>query len=50
MGFCTDEQYDQFFHDVPEFENMLIRSGIILIKYWFSISDDEQHLRFMMHQ
>lgn len=48
MGFCTDEQYEQFFNDVPEFENMLIRSGIILIKYWFSISDDEQHLRFMM--
>ncbi len=48
MGFCTDEQTDQFFNDVPEFENMLTRSGIILIKYWFSISDDEQHLRFMM--
>jgi polyphosphate kinase 2 len=48
MGFCTDEQYDQFFEDVPEFENMLVRSGIILIKYWFSITDDEQHLRFMM--
>ena len=48
MGFCSDEQYDQFFNDVPEFENMLIRSGIILIKYWFSISDDEQYLRFTM--
>ena len=48
MGFCTDEEYEQFFEDVPEFENMLIRSGIILIKYWFSISDVEQHLRFMM--
>jgi polyphosphate kinase len=48
MGFCTDEEYEQFFNDVPEFENMLIRSGIILIKYWFSISNDEQHLRFMM--
>jgi polyphosphate kinase 2 len=48
MGFCTQEEYDQFFQDVPEFENMLIRSGIILIKYWFSISNDEQHLRFMM--
>jgi polyphosphate kinase len=48
MGFCTEEEYEQFFEDVPEFENMLIRSGIILIKYWFSISDDEQHLRFMM--
>jgi polyphosphate kinase 2 len=48
MGFCSDEQYEQFFNDVPEFENMLIRSGIILIKYWFSISDDEQYLRFTM--
>ncbi len=48
MGFCTDEQYEQFLNDVPEFENMLIRSGIILIKYWFSISDDEQNLRFTM--
>ena len=48
MGFCTDEQYEQFFDDVPEFENMIIRSGIVLIKYWFSITDDEQHLRFMM--
>ncbi len=48
MGFCTDEQYEQFFDDVPEFENMIIRSGIILVKYWFSITDDEQHLRFMM--
>jgi polyphosphate kinase 2 len=48
MGFCTDDQYQQFFEDVPEFENMLIRSGIILVKYWFSITDDEQHLRFMM--
>ncbi|SMC31008.1 polyphosphate kinase 2 [Polynucleobacter kasalickyi] len=48
MGFCTDEQSEQFYNDVPEFENMLLRSGIILIKYWFSISDDEQHLRFMM--
>ena len=48
MGFCTDDQYEQFFEDVPEFENMIIRSGIILVKYWFSITDDEQHLRFMM--
>lgn len=47
MGFCSNEQYEQFFNDVPEFENMLIRSGIILLKYWFSISDDQQHLRFM---
>ncbi|MEI7532446.1 MAG: polyphosphate kinase 2 [Betaproteobacteria bacterium] len=48
MEFCNDEQYEEFFRDVPEFENMLIRSGIILVKYWFSITDDEQHLRFMM--
>jgi polyphosphate kinase 2 len=48
MGFCSDDQYEQFFEDVPEFENMIIRSGIILVKYWFSITDDEQHWRFMM--
>lgn len=48
MGFCSDEEYEEFFRSVPEFEKMLQRSGIILIKYWFSISDDEQHLRFMM--
>jgi polyphosphate kinase 2 len=48
MGFCTDEEYEEFFRSVPEFVKMLQRSGIILIKYWFSISDDEQHLRFMM--
>ena len=48
MGFCTDEEYEAFFRDVGEFEKMLIRSGIILIKYWFSISDEEQHRRFMM--
>jgi polyphosphate kinase 2 len=47
MGFCTDEQYDEFFRTVPEFERMLVRSGIQLIKYWFSISDEEQHLRFL---
>ncbi|MCJ0762397.1 polyphosphate kinase 2 [Variovorax terrae] len=47
MGFCTDEQYEEFFRTVPEFEKMLVRSGIQLIKYWFSISDDEQHLRFL---
>jgi len=46
MGFCNDEQYEEFFNTVPEFENMLIRSGIVLVKYWFSISDDEQHMRF----
>ncbi len=46
MGFCTDAQYEEFFRSVPEFEKMLARSGIRLIKYWFSISDEEQHLRF----
>jgi len=48
MGFCTDGEYEEFFRTVPEFEKMLVRSGIILIKYWFSITDDEQHLRFKM--
>ena len=47
MGFCTDEQYEDFFRTVPEFEKMLVSSGIQLIKYWFSISDDEQHSRFL---
>ena len=47
MGFCTDEQYEEFFQSVPEFERMLVRSGIRLVKYWFSITDDEQHARFM---
>jgi len=47
MGFCTDEQYEEFFRTVPEFERMLVRSGIQVIKYWFSISDEEQHLRFL---
>ncbi len=47
MGFCTDEQYEEFFRSAPEFERMLVRSGIQLIKYWFSISDEEQHLRFL---
>ncbi len=48
MGFCTDEEYDAFFQSVPEFERLLVRSNIVLIKYWFSITDDEQHLRFLM--
>jgi polyphosphate kinase len=48
MGFCTQEECEEFLRTVPEFERMLVRSGIILIKYWFSISDDEQHFRFMM--
>src|SRR3989338_6957523 len=47
MGFCTDEQYEAFFRDVPEFEKMIARSGIQLIKYWFSVSDGEQELRFL---
>jgi len=48
MGFCTEEQCEEFFHSVPEFERMLVRSGIILIKYWFSITDEEQQFRFLM--
>jgi len=48
MGFCTDADVEEFFRSVPEFERMLVRSGIILIKYWFSITDEEQHLRFTM--
>ena len=48
MGFCTDAQYEEFLNTAPEFERMLIRSGIILVKYWFSITDHEQHNRFMM--
>lgn len=46
MGFCTQEQVEEFFRSAPEFERMLIRSGIILIKYWFSVSDEEQERRF----
>jgi polyphosphate kinase 2 len=46
MGFCTEEEYTEFMRSCPEFERMLIRSGIILIKYWFSVSDDEQERRF----
>ena len=47
MGFCSDEEYEEFFRSVPEFEKMLGRSGIKLLKYWFSITDDEQHARFL---
>ena len=47
MGFCNDEEYEEFFRTVPEFEKMLVRSGIKLIKYWFSISDEEQNVRFL---
>ena len=46
MGFCSDEEYREFLRSVPEFERMLVRSGIILIKYWFSVSDEEQEKRF----
>lgn len=48
MGFASESQVEQFFEDVPEFERMLVRSGIILLKYWFSITDEEQQLRFLM--
>ena len=47
MGFCNDDQYEEFFRSVPEFERMLVRSGVQVIKYWFSISDQEQNLRFL---
>ncbi len=46
MGFCTDEEYEEFMRSCPEFERMLVRSGIKLIKYWFSVSDEEQERRF----
>ena len=46
MGFCSEAEVEEFFRSVPEFERMLVRSGTILIKYWFSITDQEQHLRF----
>jgi polyphosphate kinase len=46
MGFCTDDEYTEFMRACPEFERMLVRSGIILLKYWFSVSDDEQERRF----
>jgi polyphosphate kinase 2 len=46
MGFCTEQQYQEFLRTAPEFERMLVRSGIILIKYWFSVSDEEQERRF----
>ena len=48
MGFCSDEEYQEFFRAVPEFEKMLVRSGTILVKYWFSVNDDEQNRRFQM--
>src|SRR5262249_12586543 len=46
MGFCNESAYLEFLHSCPEFERMLVRSGIILVKYWFSVSDDEQERRF----
>jgi polyphosphate kinase 2 (PPK2 family) len=46
MGFCTDEEYSEFMRTCPEFERILVRSGIVLIKYWFSVSDEEQERRF----
>jgi len=48
MGFASDDQVEQFFNDVPEFERMLVRSGIRVVKYWFSITDEEQQMRFLM--
>jgi polyphosphate kinase 2 len=47
MGFCDEDDVEEFFRSVPEFERMLVRSGIQVIKYWFSITDEEQHLRFL---
>ena len=46
MGFCSDEEYEDFLRSCPDFENMLLRSGIVLLKYWFSVSDEEQERRF----
>jgi polyphosphate kinase len=48
MDFCTDAECEEFFRTVPSFERMLVGAGIVLVKYWFSITDDEQHLRFLM--
>lgn len=48
MGFCTEDECEEFFRSVPEFERMLVRSGIVLLKYWFSITDEEQQFRFQM--
>ena len=48
MGFASPVQVEEFFRDAPEFERMLVRSGIVLVKYWFSITDQEQQLRFLM--
>ena len=48
MGFADEDQVEQFFQDVPEFERMLVRSGVKVVKYWFSITDEEQQMRFLM--
>ncbi|MEM5475871.1 polyphosphate kinase 2 [Pacificibacter sp. AS14] len=48
MGFADEDQVEQFFQDVPDFERMLVRSGIKVVKYWFSVSDEEQQMRFLM--
>ena len=48
MGFCSEAEVEEFFRTVPDLERMLVRSGVVLIKYWFSITDEEQHLRFQM--
>lgn len=48
MGFASEDQVEEFFHDVPEFERMLVRSGVTVVKYWFSITDEEQQMRFLM--
>ena len=48
MGFCTDDEYREFLHSCPVFEEMLIHSGIVLVKYWFSVSDEEQERRFQV--
>jgi len=48
MGFASEDQVEEFFRDVPDFERMLVRSGIILVKYWFSITDEEQQMRFLI--
>jgi polyphosphate kinase len=47
MGFCSEDDVEEFFRSVPEFERMLVRSGIRVVKYWFSITDEEQHMRFL---
>ena len=47
MGFCAEEEYREFLRSCPEFERMLVRSGIVLVKYWFSVSDEEQERRFL---